>query len=77
LQVDLITFSVVGISGRFLVTDIYLVIGYKLPIILLTRLFRKLHGMGRGDFAKALLKITSILNSYCPMRITSIRFFSN
>jgi len=57
----------------FLVTDIYLVIGYKLPTIL----FHKLHGMGRGGSAKAPLKIPSILHSYCPMRITSIRFFSN
>jgi len=61
----------------FLVTDIYLVIGYKLPTILLLQLFHKLHGMGRGDSAKAPLKITSIIHSYCPMRITSIRFFSN
>jgi len=61
----------------FLVTDIYLEIGYKLPTILLHQLFHKLHGMGRGDFAKAPLKITSILHSYCPMRITSIRFLSN
>jgi len=61
----------------FLVTDIYLVNGYKLPTILLPQLFHKLHGMGRGDYAKAALKIPSILHSYCPMRITSIRFFSN
>ena len=61
----------------FLVTDIYLAIGYKLPTILLPQLFHKLHGMGRGDSAKAPLKITSIHNSYCPMRITSLRFFSN
>jgi len=37
----------------FLVTDIYLVIGYKLTTILLPQLFHKLHGMGRGDSAKA------------------------
>jgi len=46
----------------FLVTDIYLVIGYKLPTILLPQLFHKLHGMGRGDSAKAPLKIPSILH---------------
>jgi len=40
----------------FLVTDIYLVIGYKLLTILLPQLFHKLHGMGRGDSAKAPLK---------------------
>ncbi|MBO6979178.1 MAG: hypothetical protein JJ837_07095 [Prochlorococcus marinus XMU1428] len=61
----------------FLVTDIYLVIGYKLPTIILLQLFQKLHGMGRGDSAKAPLKIHSILHSYCPMRITSMGFFSN
>jgi len=61
----------------YLVTDIYLVIGYKLPTILLRQLFHKLHGMGRGDSAKAPLKIPSILHSYCPMRITSIRFLFN
>ena len=56
MRVDLITLSVVGISGRLLVTDIYLVIGYKLPTILLPQLFHKLHGMGRDDSAKAPLK---------------------
>ncbi|WP_288235395.1 hypothetical protein [uncultured Prochlorococcus sp.] len=61
----------------FLVTDIYLVIGYKLPTILLPQLFHKLHGMGRDDSAKALLKIPSKLHSHCPMRITPIRFFVN
>jgi len=61
----------------FLVTDIYLVIGYKLPKILLPQLFHKMHGMGRDDSAKTPLKIPSILHSYCPMRITLIRFFSN
>jgi len=39
----------------FLVTDIYLVIGYKLPTILLPQLFHELHGMGHDDSAKALL----------------------
>ena len=48
----------------FLVTDIYLVVGYKLPKIQLPQLFHKSHGMGRGDSAKAPLKITSILHSY-------------
>jgi len=61
----------------FLVTDIYLVNGYKLPTIPLTQLFHKLHGMDRDDSAKAPLKIPSILHSQCPMRITPIRFFSN
>jgi hypothetical protein len=61
----------------FLVTDIYLVIDYKLPTIILPQIFHKLHGMGRDDSAKALLKIPSILCSYCPMRITPIRFLSN
>jgi len=41
----------------FLVTDIYLVNGYKLPTIPLTQLFHKLHGMDRDDSAKAPLKI--------------------
>ena len=62
---------------RLVIADIYLVIGYKLPTILLSQLFHKLHGTGRGDAAKAPLKTTSILHSYCPMRITSIRFSSN
>jgi len=47
----------------FLVTDIYLVIGYKLPTILLPQLFHKLHGKGRDDSAKAPLKIPSIFHS--------------
>ncbi|AQL29660.1 MULTISPECIES: hypothetical protein [unclassified Prochlorococcus] len=61
----------------FLVTDIYLVIGYKLPTIQLPPLFHKLHGMGRDDSAKALLKIPSKLQGHCLMRITPIRFFIN
>jgi len=47
----------------FLVTDIFLVIGYKLPTILLPQLCHKLHGMGRDDSAKAPLKIPSIFHS--------------
>ena len=35
------------------------------------------YGIGRDDSAKAPLKIPSILHSYCHMRITFIRFFSN
>ncbi len=61
----------------FLFTDIYLVIGYKLPKILLPQLFHIMHGMGRDDSAKAPLKIPSILHSYYQMRITPMRFFSN
>ncbi|WP_288261330.1 hypothetical protein [uncultured Prochlorococcus sp.] len=61
----------------FLVTDIYLVNGYKFPTILLPQLFHKLHGMDRDDSAKAPLKIPSILHIQCPIRITPIRFFSN
>ena len=61
----------------FLVTDIYLVIGYKLSTKLLPQQFYKLHGMGPDDSAKAPLKIPSILHSQCPMRIAPIRFFSN
>ena len=55
----------------FLVSDIYLVIGYKLPTILLPQLFHKSHGMGRDDSAKAPLKIPSMLNSHFPRRITT------
>jgi hypothetical protein len=47
----------------FLVTDIFLVIGYKLPTILLPQLCHKLHGMGRDDSAKVPLKIPSIFDS--------------
>jgi len=61
----------------FLVTDIYLVNGYKLPTIPLTQIFHKLHGMDRDDSTKAPLKIPSILYSQCPMKITPIRYFSN
>ena len=32
---------------------------------------RKLHDMGRDDSAKDRLKIPSILNSHCPMRIAT------
>jgi len=46
----------------FLVTDIYLVIGYKLPTKLLLHLCHKLHGMDRDDSAKAPVKIPLILN---------------
>ena len=59
----------------FLVTDIYCVSDYKLPKILLLRLFHKLRGLGHDDSAKAPVKIPSKLNCHCPMRITPIRFF--
>ena len=65
MRVDLITLSVVGISGGFLVTDIYWVSDYKLPTKLLLHLCHKLHDMGHDDSAKDRLKIPSILNSHC------------
>ena len=60
----------------FLVTDIYWVSDYRSPRILLLQLFHKLHGLGHDDSAKSPVKILSILNSYCKMRLTPIRFFS-
>ena len=60
---------------RFVVTDIELVISYKLLTILLNQLSHKLHGIGLGDFDNDPLKIPSILHSHCLMRIIPIRFF--
>jgi len=58
-----------------IITDIYLVIDYKLPTILLLRLYQELHGMGHDDYAKAPLKIPQKITPYILSNCYLIKYY--